>query len=629
MQHLERYEDRKAKLDAAIAQVKEAIEALKKEGLEPELVSGGGTGSYYFESGSGVYNELQCGSYAFMDADYGRVLDKNGKRIDKGEWENALFILTSVMSHAKPDKAICDAGLKAQSVDSGLPFVYGRDDVKYVKCSDEHGVIEDPKGVLKINDKLRLVPGHCDPTCNVHDWYVGNLAGSRSARELTPPALYGYAALDDVLQETSAKKYSTPKQGSYNFDAPNSYDDGRYEPSPPTDASLQYPSALYEHEPQSHPDAAQVHVESSGAWYDEYEEQSHDHSDDHVYGEDYDEDPNPRRRGRFIFVAAVFGLALLGTAGAFAYRAPFADSIVPSLLSIIKAESGPNKIIATSTASQGSVSPQADAADNAGSSERLVSREERPVDVPASVSTASQSVSTAAIISDPAPAAGPDTASEFPLSPLAQSPAARVDSLNRPTLAPAPPIPSANQAATPAAPSPTPAPLKTPGPKKIRTVSIRTDQPNAADSAARQSPSVAVPTTSANEPLSIVPSSNDAESSCRPRLSGLNTTHWPAPRRRTDRAWRGNRHPLHPDQRGAPSAHAHGAAWDIWLVARGTMTALPFRCVVIRPEPRSLRRMRQAMWKQFWLQSACRPAPNAPAEQHAPIPLQPAAGRQT
>jgi hypothetical protein len=110
--------------------------------------------------------------------------------------------------------------------------------------------------------------------------------------------------------------------------------------------------------------------------------------------------------------------------------------------------------------------------------------------------------------------------------------------------------------------------------------------------------------------------------SCRPRLSGLNTTHWPAPRRRTDRPWRGNRRPLHPDQRGASSAHAHGAAWDIWLVARGTMTALPFRCVVIGPEPRSLRRMRQAMWKQFWLQSVCRPPPNAPAERYAPIPLQ-------
>jgi 3-hydroxy-D-aspartate aldolase len=173
MQHMDKYEDRKAKLDVAIAMVEDAVEALKQEGLEPELVSGGGTGSYYFESNSGVYNELQCGSYAFMDGDYGRILDKDGKRLDQGEWENALFILTSVMSHAKPDKAICDAGLKAQSVDSGMPFIYGRDDVKYVKCSDEHGVIEDPQGVLKINEKLKLVTSHCDPTCNVHDWYVG------------------------------------------------------------------------------------------------------------------------------------------------------------------------------------------------------------------------------------------------------------------------------------------------------------------------------------------------------------------------------------------------------------------------------------------------------------------------
>ncbi len=173
MQHIDKYEDRKLKLEVAIAQVKDAVEALKSAGLEPELVSGGGTGSYYFESNSGVYNELQCGSYAFMDADYGRILDRDGNRIDQGEWENALFLLTTVMSHAKADKAICDAGLKVQSVDSGLPFVYGRSDVKYVKCTDEHGVIEDPQGVLKINEKLRLVPGHCDPTCNIHDWYVG------------------------------------------------------------------------------------------------------------------------------------------------------------------------------------------------------------------------------------------------------------------------------------------------------------------------------------------------------------------------------------------------------------------------------------------------------------------------
>ncbi len=173
MQHLESYEDRRAKSADAIALVKAASEALRAVGLKPELVSGGGTGSYCFESNSGVYNELQCGSYAFMDADYGRIKDKDGNRIDHGKWENALFILTSVMSHADPRRAVCDAGLKALSLDSGLPVVYGRNDVKYIRVSDEHGVIEDERGVLRINERLKLVPGHCDPTCNLHDWYVG------------------------------------------------------------------------------------------------------------------------------------------------------------------------------------------------------------------------------------------------------------------------------------------------------------------------------------------------------------------------------------------------------------------------------------------------------------------------
>ncbi|MGE3984847.1 MAG: 3-hydroxy-D-aspartate aldolase BhcC [Dehalococcoidia bacterium] len=173
MQHLTNYADRQAKFDAAITLVTDAVETLQELGLSCDIVGGAGTGSYTFEGNSGVYNELQCGSYAFMDADYGRVLDADGNRLDQGEWENALFILTSVMSHAKPTLAVCDAGLKAQSLDSGLPVIYGRTDVKYTKCSDEHGVIEDPGGALKINDKLRLVPGHCDPTCNVHDWYVG------------------------------------------------------------------------------------------------------------------------------------------------------------------------------------------------------------------------------------------------------------------------------------------------------------------------------------------------------------------------------------------------------------------------------------------------------------------------
>jgi 3-hydroxy-D-aspartate aldolase len=170
-QHIHDYQERRSMIDAAIKQVADTVAMLNVEGLECPIVGGAGTGSYYFEGNSGIYNEMQCGSYIFMDADYQRVKDEKGELIH--EFENSLFIWTSIMSKTKTDKAICDAGLKAQSVDSGLPTIYGRSDIQYIKCSDEHGVIADPNNVLRLNDKLKLVPGHCDPTCNVYDWYVG------------------------------------------------------------------------------------------------------------------------------------------------------------------------------------------------------------------------------------------------------------------------------------------------------------------------------------------------------------------------------------------------------------------------------------------------------------------------
>ena len=169
-QHIHDFEERKAKIDEAIRQVRETVDLLNGEGIACAIIGGAGTGSYKFEGNSGVFNELQCGSYAFMDAAYGRVQDAGKQPIS--QFENALFILTSIMSHAKSDKAICDAGLKVLSVDSGLPVVFERNDVAYVACSDEHGEISDPNGALWVNDKVKLIPGHIDPTCNLHDWYV-------------------------------------------------------------------------------------------------------------------------------------------------------------------------------------------------------------------------------------------------------------------------------------------------------------------------------------------------------------------------------------------------------------------------------------------------------------------------
>ena len=67
--------------------------------------------------------------------------------------------------------AIVDAGLKASSVDSGMPAVWQRPGLAYTHASDEHGWVEG-KPAPALGDKLLLVPGHCDPTINLYDWYV-------------------------------------------------------------------------------------------------------------------------------------------------------------------------------------------------------------------------------------------------------------------------------------------------------------------------------------------------------------------------------------------------------------------------------------------------------------------------
>ena len=122
---------------------------------------------------SGVYTELQCGSYIFMDADYGRNLDRDGA--PTRAFEPSLFVWATVMSRPTEDRAIVDAGLKALGVDSGPPSVWDEPAATYERASDEHGrlAINAATNRLKLGDKIKLVPGHCDPTVNLYDWYVG------------------------------------------------------------------------------------------------------------------------------------------------------------------------------------------------------------------------------------------------------------------------------------------------------------------------------------------------------------------------------------------------------------------------------------------------------------------------
>jgi D-serine deaminase-like pyridoxal phosphate-dependent protein len=139
---------------------------IEARGIPVQTITGAGTGSFMLERDSGTYTELQAGSYIFMDADYGRnELSKNDVR-----FQHSLFVLTTVMSRPSTQQAIVDAGLKASSVDSGMPVVWQRANLQYIKASDEHGVITTPDGSsLSLGSSLMLVPGHCDPTVNLYD----------------------------------------------------------------------------------------------------------------------------------------------------------------------------------------------------------------------------------------------------------------------------------------------------------------------------------------------------------------------------------------------------------------------------------------------------------------------------
>jgi 3-hydroxy-D-aspartate aldolase len=172
-QHVRKAETRRDQIARAVEMVEETLGALRAAGLEARIVGGGGTGTYENEAASRVYTELQCGSYIFMDADYAR-----NKRADGGLFDasgHALFICATVMSMPAPERAVVDAGLKSFSVDSGMPLAWQLPGALYHRPSDEHGILdlaactERPKR----GDKVLLVPGHCDPTVNLHDWYIG------------------------------------------------------------------------------------------------------------------------------------------------------------------------------------------------------------------------------------------------------------------------------------------------------------------------------------------------------------------------------------------------------------------------------------------------------------------------
>jgi D-serine deaminase-like pyridoxal phosphate-dependent protein len=170
-QHLRPVAERHAAARRAAESARRTKALLEAGGLPCPTVTGGGTGTYACDTAAGIHTELQPGSYLFMDADYAR----NEWPAGAPRFEQSLFVWSTLMSRPAPDWGAVDAGLKAIATDSGLPLVPDHPGVEFSRAADEHGVLRfhDPACVLAVGDKLRLVPGHCDPTVNLHEWFVG------------------------------------------------------------------------------------------------------------------------------------------------------------------------------------------------------------------------------------------------------------------------------------------------------------------------------------------------------------------------------------------------------------------------------------------------------------------------
>lgn len=181
-QHLRTPAEREVAIAQTLQQVRATLTAFEAAGIAVPLVTGAGTGSFLHEATSGLYGELQTGSFLFMDADYAANTPVPGQPV----FEHALFVHTQVIS-VSATHAVCDAGHKCYAIDSGLPTVHGLPAAQALRVGnggDEHGLLYpdasagNTRGWLPAwGDTLWLIPGHCDPTVNLHDHLIGVRGG--------------------------------------------------------------------------------------------------------------------------------------------------------------------------------------------------------------------------------------------------------------------------------------------------------------------------------------------------------------------------------------------------------------------------------------------------------------------
>jgi D-serine deaminase-like pyridoxal phosphate-dependent protein len=189
LMHLDDPAERRSRSRETMAAGLATRDAIIADGHPLEIFTGGGTGTFDVDCEIDGVTDLQCGSYVFMDEEYGRIGQGNSDRFDA--FEPALFVIVTAISRPRTGMITVDGGFKAFASDTVSPTAADLPGIRYHFGGDEHGILQlrESAPALAVGDRIRMLTPHCDPTINLHDWMYPVVDGV--VHEIWPVAARG------------------------------------------------------------------------------------------------------------------------------------------------------------------------------------------------------------------------------------------------------------------------------------------------------------------------------------------------------------------------------------------------------------------------------------------------------
>lgn len=174
VQHVAGFQKRKEQALKNFEPVVSTYDMMKAAGLNMEIFSGGGTGTYDIMNAVSGFTDVQVGSYLFMDCQY-IIIGGSKNETVFDDFAPSLTVMTTIINNSYENLLTTDSGTKALTLNKPNAMVIGEPDFNYIAGSDEYGTITITKSSksYKVGDRLEVIVPHCDPVINLYDFMYG------------------------------------------------------------------------------------------------------------------------------------------------------------------------------------------------------------------------------------------------------------------------------------------------------------------------------------------------------------------------------------------------------------------------------------------------------------------------